>query len=130
MKEDGHTPITISGFISMSLDLNGTISAEDLRAKKFTFDPYQMLLDDLIYRLEMGEGLNSEEFDKYPEDTAFVEWLIKYLGNMIESDQLPIEKVQFYEYEENGSVQGYDYIATLKLGWEDLWNKWNKYNQI
>lgn len=130
MNEDNKTYITISGFISMSFDLNGTFSAEELRTKKLAFDPYQMLLDDLIYRLEIGEGLNSEEFDKYPEDTAFVEWLIKYLGNMIESDQLPIEKVQFYEYEENGSVQGYDYIATLKLGWEDLWNKWNKYNQI
>lgn len=130
MREEGHTPITIAGYISMNLDLVGVFSPQDLQAKKVTLDPYQSVLDDMVYRLDIGEGLNYDYFSGYEDNQAFADYINQYLKNEIEADQLPIEKVQFYEYEENGSVQGYDYVATLKFEWEALWNRWNKYNQI
>lgn len=130
MREDGHTPITITGYISMSFNLVGAFRPQNLQAMKVTLDPYKAVMEDMVYRLDIREGLNYEYFSGYEDNKAFADYVTKYLKNEIEADQLPIEKVQFYEFEEYGAVRGYDYVTTLKLGWEELWNRWNKYNQI
>lgn len=123
--------VKISGYISFDVELNGKIYGESLADYKCNFNAEESLHNDLIYRCgDICEGSNIDEFDEGYEDDAFQTWVFNYLKSEIERNQVPIVVVEFDPYYEDGAFMGWDYIATLKLDWETLWDRWNKRNEI
>ena len=119
------TFIEISGYIDCNINLSGKISGKDLENKKISFDFYEMLLKDLMYRLEIYEvdddGINFYEVEsKIHHMNEYVRFVKDSLIKLIEAKKLPIKEVDFTEYEENGRVEGYDYVATLNLTFEQF----------
>ena len=119
------TFIEISGYIDCTFDLSGKISGKDLENKKISFDFYEMLLKDLMYRLEIYEvdddGINFYEVEsKIHHMNEYVRFVKDSLIKLIEAKKLPIKEVDFTEYEENGRLEGYDYVATLNLTFEQF----------
>ena len=125
MSEDKQTFIEISGYIDCRFNLSGKISGKDLENKKTSFDFYEMLLKDLMYRLEIYEvdddSINFYEVEeKIHHFNEYVRFVTDSLIKLIEAKKLPIKEVDFTEYEENGRVEGYDYVATLNLTFEQF----------
>lgn len=119
------TFIEISGYIDCNFNLSGKISGKDLENKKSNFDFYEKLLEDLMYRLEIYEvdddSINFYEVEsKTHHLNEYVEFVTDNLIKLIEAKKLPIREVDFTEYEENGRVEGYDYVATLNLTFEQF----------
>lgn len=124
MSEDKQTFIEISGYIDCTFNLSGKMSGKDLENKKINFDFYEMLLEDLMYRLEIYDDDDSINFYEVEEKThhfnEYVRFVTDKLMKLIEAKKLPIKEVIFTEYEENGRLEGYDYVATLNLTFEQF----------
>ena len=125
--------VKISGYIPFDIELEGKIYGDALSNYKCNFNAEESLHKDLIYRcedVEVVEGINIDDFDEGYENDAFQTWVFNYLKSEIERNQVPIVVVEFDPYYEDGKFMGWDYIATLKLDWETLWDRWNKRNEI
>lgn len=123
------TFIEISGYIDCRFDLSGKISGKDLENKKISFDLYEKLLEDLMYRLEIYEdgddSINFYEVEWRPTTTfsteeEYIKFVKDTIMELIEEKVLSIREVDFTEYEENGRLAGYDYVATLNLTFEQF----------
>lgn len=121
------TAVKISGCISLDIDLNGKFKGDSLA--NYTFNAEESLTSDLSYRCEIDEGLNSDDFDEGYGDTAFETWVCNYLKSEIERNQIKVDVVEFDPYYETGGFEGWDYVATLNVNWETLWDRWNNRNQ-
>lgn len=124
------TEVKVSGYITFDVELEGKIYGEALSNYKSNFNAEESLHNDLMYRCDIGEGINIDDFEEGSEDEAFQTWVFTYLKGEIERNQVTIVVVDFDPYYEDGKFNGWDYIATLKLDWETLWNRWNLRNEI
>ncbi len=124
--------VKISGYIDFDVELNGKIPGDTLANYKSNFNAEDSIKKDLCYRCDIGEDtfFNISDFDEGYEEEAFQTWVYQYLKSEIENGQIAILEVEFSPYYENGNFEGWDYITTLKIDWETLWNRWNKRNEI
>ena len=123
MNTENKTPIQISGYIDFNINLKGTFSGEELQDIEFEFNPYQKVLESLEWRLKYVDSLNIEDFVQY--DASFYEWVRNYFYVQMQEEAI-LKQIEFDPcYDGDGELLGYDYVATLKLDWETLFEKWN-----
>ena len=123
MNTENKTPIQILGYIDFNINLKGTFSGEELQDIEFEFNPYQKVLESLEWRLKYVDSLNIENFVQY--DASFYEWVRNYFYVQMQEESI-LKQIEFYPcYDGDGELLGYDYVATLKLDWETLFEKWN-----
>lgn len=116
--------VKILGFLGNRYSLAGTMTGEELQEGKKSINPLSDLLNDISYRIEIGEGLNLSDFSQAENDSEFEDFVWKYLEKAVELKMVEIKEVCFEEYWEDGRFEGYDYSATLAFDYESLWEKY------
>lgn len=128
MNTENKTPIQILGYIDFNTNLKGTFSGEELQNIKFEFNPYQKVLESLEWRLQYVDSLNIEAFVQY--DASFYEWVRNYFFVQMQEESI-LKQIEFDScYDDDGELIGYDYVATLKLDWETLFEKWKLEKEV
>lgn len=129
MNTENKTPIQILGYIDFNPNLKGTFSGEELQNINFEFNPYQKVLESLEWRLTYVDSLNIEDFVQY--DAGFYEWVRNYFFLQIRHGESILKRIEFDPcYDGDGELLGYDYVATLELDWETLFEKWNLEKEV
>ena len=126
MKEKSKTvtnEVLISGYIDVSelADLNGSVSGETLKEDK---NIYEILKEDINYRLEIVEGIDPLDVKGVINETLPDDFdeLAEFAGEYIRNLGFEVKSADFMKYYENGIMSGYDYLATLNVKWIDVWN--------
>lgn len=115
--------VIVSGYINSGKQtkLNGTISGTNLKENR-TINYYNEVNDDILYRLEIGEGLDESDAEEAIGEEELPEDFYEFADDYIMNNSFEIESVDFtpyYEYED--AIEGYDYYATISLEWETVW---------
>lgn len=120
--------LKISGYLFLP-DLTGrTYTKDTLSNLKNYADPYTLVVEDLVYRLEIDAfesdyidiDHNLEEMGIDPDDfdyEGFNDFLLDFLERL--GDEVDIQEITFGDFEDGG----YNYDATLNYKVKDLVEK-------
>ena len=135
MSDEAKIYVEISGYINCpDIDYQGDYSGEDLKSEEIIFHPYDDIMDDIPERIgnqgiDAFSNLDEFEYDENKED-AFLEYIEKIITDRAENGTLEIKKVNLDQYYEGGTFEGWDYIATVNITYNELWSRFTKMSEI
>ena len=135
MSDEAKIYVEISGYINCpDIGYQGDYSGEDLKSEEIIFHPYDEIMDDIPERIgnqgiDAFSNLDEFEYDEDKED-AFLEYIEKIITDRAENGTLEIKKVNLDQYYEGGTFEGWDYIATVNITYNELWSRFTKMSEI